>query len=739
MKRRARSLFALFALLNLAGVAQAAIPATERQVLLDLYTQTNGALWSIQTGWDGMQGTECTWFGITCDATNTHVTRIYLPLNQLSGTLPALSPLTELVVFDVDLNYQITGPIPSLSGLSKLVVFDVSGNQLTGSISSFSDLSSLERFNVSLNQLTGSIPSLSGLSNLSVFIAHDNQLTGSIPSLSGLSNLGLFDVGANRLSGSIPSLSGLSLLGKFDVDDNLLTGSIPSLSGLSNLVEFHANSNQLTGPIPSLTDAKAQLTTFLVYNNQLSGSIPSLSGFSSLTRFDVGQNRLTGSIPSLSDLSRLSYINLNSNRLTGSIPSLSGLSELSEFYVSDNQLTGSIPPIAGLTKLAWFDVSDNRLTGPAPLVDLGLTASLVRQGSRLCPNALDPAANPPSQNDSRWNYFTGTTPWSYRCTAAVVTYTVTAVATPAGTGSLTCVSPVNAGATSTCTATPNAGYVTQSIGGCGGTATASGVNSYASGAVDADCTVTASFAETPTKPVPLLAWPAPAPIVYGTALGATQLNATASWNGNPVAGTFTYTPPAGTVLNVGPNQILSATFVPSDTASYATPASPVTTTITVDAATLTPVTMTLTASPATIAQGQSVLLTATVNGSAAGATAVGRIASRRSSPSPAAVAPTGGVTFRDGGTPIGTVDLDGSGMAALSVATFAAGTHDVVATYAGDGTFAPATASARVIVTAAAAQAPMPAPMLDPLALLSLVLGLCAWAWRARAGDQANE
>src|SRR6266850_256290 len=50
---------------------------------------------------------------------------------------------------------------------------------------------------------------------------------------------------------------------------------------------------------------------------------------------------------------------------------------------------------------------------------------------------------------------------------------------------------------------------------------------------------------------PLISWPAPASIVYGTPLTDTQLNATAAANGAPVAGTFTYTPSPGTFLAVG--------------------------------------------------------------------------------------------------------------------------------------------------------------------------------------------
>jgi beta-glucanase (GH16 family) len=63
---------------------------------------------------------------------------------------------------------------------------------------------------------------------------------------------------------------------------------------------------------------------------------------------------------------------------------------------------------------------------------------------------------------------------------------------------------------------------------------------------------------------PVITWATPAAITYGTALSATQLDATAS-----VPGTFAYTPAAGTVLAAGP-QTLSVTFTPTNTANYTT-------------------------------------------------------------------------------------------------------------------------------------------------------------------------
>ncbi len=82
------------------------------------------------------------------------------------------------------------------------------------------------------------------------------------------------------------------------------------------------------------------------------------------------------------------------------------------------------------------------------------------------------------------------------------------------------------------------------------------------------------------KDTPLIAWTTPSAITYGTALSATQLNATAAVGGSSVAGTFTYTPALGTVLKAGSRQTLSVTFAPTDTTDYATSAA--TTTITVN-------------------------------------------------------------------------------------------------------------------------------------------------------------
>ncbi|MBK8484993.1 MAG: fibrobacter succinogenes major paralogous domain-containing protein [Saprospiraceae bacterium] len=66
-----------------------------------------------------------------------------------------------------------------------------------------------------------------------------------------------------------------------------------------------------------------------------------------------------------------------------------------------------------------------------------------------------------------------------------------------------------------------------------------------------------------TKTDPLIIWSNPADIIVGTILSASQLNATAN-----VPGTFIYTPPIGTILNLGTNQDLKVDFTPNDVATY---------------------------------------------------------------------------------------------------------------------------------------------------------------------------
>jgi VCBS repeat-containing protein len=146
-----------------------------------------------------------------------------------------------------------------------------------------------------------------------------------------------------------------------------------------------------------------------------------------------------------------------------------------------------------------------------------------------------------------------------------------------------------------------------------------------------------------------ITWPVPAPIVYGTPLTAAQLDASST-----KAGTFTYTPPSGTVLGAGP-QTLSVNFLPTRTTTPETAK----VTLQVNQATTT---TTLTAVNATIAG--SVTLSAIVSSINGGAV-------------------TGSVQFLDGSTSLSAVTVNSTGLATYSV-QLSNGPHTLTAVYSGD-------------------------------------------------------
>ncbi|MCC6596504.1 MAG: leucine-rich repeat domain-containing protein, partial [Rhodanobacteraceae bacterium] len=168
--------------LGLCVPARAAVPAAERQALVNLYNSTNGANWLSDNNWLTGDPCEDAWEGIVCNGADQHVRFIDLSENQLSGSLPDLSALANLETVWLSDN-QLSGSIPSLSALLNLENLDLSGNQLTGPIPSLSTLGSLQRLYLANNQLSGSIPSLSALANLKGLRVEYNQLSGTPPAV----------------------------------------------------------------------------------------------------------------------------------------------------------------------------------------------------------------------------------------------------------------------------------------------------------------------------------------------------------------------------------------------------------------------------------------------------------------------------------------------------------------------------------------------------------------------------
>jgi hypothetical protein len=154
---------------------------------------------------------------------------------------------------------------------------------------------------------------------------------------------------------------------------------------------------------------------------------------------------------------------------------------------------------------------------------------------------------------------------------------------------------------------------------------------------------------------PTITWPAPAVIPYGTALSATQLNASST-----VAGSFVYTPAAGTMEAAG-QHTLSVAFTPDDKEDYTAATAQVTLTVNQSTPALT---ITSSANPVLVANPTT--FTAAVSSGAS--------------------TPTGTVNFMDGATLLGQGTLS-SGVATLTTSSLAAGTHTITVAYQGDTNF----------------------------------------------------
>ncbi|MBI5445347.1 MAG: leucine-rich repeat domain-containing protein [Deltaproteobacteria bacterium] len=297
--------WSLFVLVLASGAARAAIPASERQALLDLYTSTNGAGWALSTNWNGVVGTECTWFGVTCDGAQTTVLDTTLNFNNLVGPLPAT--------------------IGNLVGLQTL---DLAFNQLSGTIPSFATNTALSSLDLHNNQLSGTIPSFAANTALSALELSDNQLTGTIPSFAANPALEFLYLNSNPLSGTIPSFAANTALRVLVLYSNQLSGTIPSFATNTALQILHLSSNQLTGAIPSFA-ANTALRNLYLHDNQLSGAIPSFAANTALQVLYLQKNQLSGTVPSFGANTALVYLSLDSNQLIGSVdPSLGTLTNL---------------------------------------------------------------------------------------------------------------------------------------------------------------------------------------------------------------------------------------------------------------------------------------------------------------------------------------------------------------------------------------------------------------------------
>lgn len=255
------------------------LPSPDRAALVRFYEATGGPQWKRNTNWLS-DLTLDEWYGVTVDE-DERVTRLELPDNNLTGTLPAeLGDLTRLRFLRLWSN-ELTGPIPGELGLlPDIWGITLTTNRLSGEIPrELSQATTLFTLQLAYNQLTGEIPvELARLERLREFQLNDNQLTGQIPEeLGRLTELSSFFLGDNMLSGTIPkTLGNLVNVYRLELDNNRLTGEIPpELGNMSGLTQIFLNNNMLSGALPEeLGDLPELYLIFAGVNPDLSGPLP---------------------------------------------------------------------------------------------------------------------------------------------------------------------------------------------------------------------------------------------------------------------------------------------------------------------------------------------------------------------------------------------------------------------------------------------------------------------------------
>ena len=173
---------------SLVARVEAAVPAEERDALVALYNSTSGDGWRNNTNW--LSGDPCTnsWFGITCNGTDTNITQIDLGQSYLRGKIPsALKHLNQIENLYLHFN-SLTGSIPpELGDLSQLKILWLNSNSLTGPIpAELGKLHQLVNFHLENNELCGALPatlvnltSLAGGSSINI---NNNSLLTTVSS-----------------------------------------------------------------------------------------------------------------------------------------------------------------------------------------------------------------------------------------------------------------------------------------------------------------------------------------------------------------------------------------------------------------------------------------------------------------------------------------------------------------------------------------------------------------------------
>lgn len=271
-----------------------------------LYTGTNGANWSNNSGWL-MDCDPCgeqsgsPWYGVTCDGTG-RVTKLNLSNNQLSGTIPIkVSKINTLTELDLS-NNQLTGALPSeLSELTLLTILNLSNNKNSSDTDcSTTGLTSCIPTSFNIFCDLGTVVSLGGnCLEEDDFGAYCSNDAGSCEDICTHPDYAALEAFFNSTNGEFwtentdwlsncdpcgietgnTAWYGLYCIGDriraITFVNNNLTGTLPEeLGQLENIESIYIPANDIGGTLP-ISIGELDLTSLFLSGNNFVGCIPS--------------------------------------------------------------------------------------------------------------------------------------------------------------------------------------------------------------------------------------------------------------------------------------------------------------------------------------------------------------------------------------------------------------------------------------------------------------------------------
>jgi gliding motility-associated-like protein len=380
------------------------VSTAERDALVALYNSTNGSAWADNTNWDTANPVS-TWFGVT--VVSNSVTRIELPSNNLTGSLPAdLLNLTNLTFLKLD-NNSLESDLPDFTAFTSLteLYFDnnnfqygdfenehaaytglsVYSNNPQANVDDIETIGAVLGSNVTLSTNCsgtqnnyqwhkGVYPAgtlLAGETNadlnLNAIVAADAGEYYCVITSDIVTDLTLVREQITLTVGTCDDIGRDALIALYNATDGPnwvnnanwnTTASIDTWFGVTtnasgcvtsidlNASNNFAGANNLTGTLPEELGNLESLEVLDLFNGNLTGTIPtSLTRLTNLKNLNLGSHDLTGPIPEdIGNLSQLQYLNFSSNELTGNIPeSITLLSNLLTLNVAGNELSGDVP------------------------------------------------------------------------------------------------------------------------------------------------------------------------------------------------------------------------------------------------------------------------------------------------------------------------------------------------------------------------------------------------------------